>query len=212
MMLLPVALLVSDLTAMSQTPKPALPEPDVVVTAGEAVIKQAPDQAFVTLVSEARAKVPAEAQKSTATAMTNVQQKLKGAGIAGDAIRTVHFDLQPEFDFVQGKQVLRGYVSRNSIEVRIDAIERVGEIVDLAVQAGATSIGSLRFDVKKREAFAREALTMAVKDARARAEAAAAGAGRAIDRIVRIEDNSASEPPTPRPCRFNPGRSRSGRA
>ena len=81
----------------------------------------------------------------------------------------MHYDLQPEFDYVQGKQTLRGYVSRNSIEVRIDAIERVGEIVDLAVQSGATSVGSLRFDVKKRDAFAREALTMAVKDRRGRA-------------------------------------------
>ena len=205
MPLLPMALLLTTVTAMPQTPKPAIPESDVVVTAGEAVIKQAPDQAFVTLVSEARAKVPAEAQKVTAAAMSSVQQKLKGAGIPGDAIRTVHYDLQPEFDYAQGKQTLRGYVSRNNIEVRIDAIERVGEILDLAVSAGATSVGSLRFDVKKRDVLGREALTLAVKDARARAEAAAAGAGRAIDRIVKIEDQGAAEPPQPRPYMMRAG-------
>jgi uncharacterized protein YggE len=175
------------------------------VTSGEAVIKHAPDQAFVTLVSEARAKVPGDAQKQTAAAMTAVQQKLKSAGLPGDAIRTLHVDLQPEFDYANGRQTLRGYVSRNSIEVRVDAIDRVGEIIDSAVASGATSVGSLRFDIRKRDALGREALTRAVQDARARAEAAATGAGRTIERIVKIEDQGAAEPPPPRPYMMRAG-------
>ena len=57
---------------------------------------------------------------------------------------------------------LRGYVARNSIEVRVEPIERAGEVIDLAVQSGATSVSSLRFDVKDREALEREALAKAV--------------------------------------------------
>ena len=199
MPLMSTGLLLATLAAVIQTPKPAAPEPDVVVTAGEAVLKHAADQAFIVFVAEARAKAPAEAQKLTAAAMSAVQQKLKSVGLGADAIRTVHYDLQPEFDYANGRQTLRGYVSRNSIEVRIDAIERVGDVIDLAVQSGATSVSSLRFDVKNREAIARQALTRAVQDARARAEAAAAGAGRSLDRIVRIEDQGSAEPPPPRP-------------
>ena len=133
MPLMSTGLLLATLAAVIQTPKPAAPEPDVVVTAGEAVLKHAADQAFIVFVAEARAKAPAEAQKLTAAAMSAVQQKLKSVGLGADAIRTVHYDLQPEFDYANGRQTLRGYVSRNSIEVRIDAIERVGEVIDLAV-------------------------------------------------------------------------------
>ena len=43
----------------------------------------------------------------------------------------------------------------------------------------------------------REALRLAVVDARARADAAAAGAGRTVDRILRIDDTR--QPPSPRP-------------
>ena len=78
MPLSPMALLLTTVTAMPQTPKPAIPESDVVVTAGEAVIKQAPDQAFVTLgVGGAREGPSPKAQKVTAAAMSSVQQKLR---------------------------------------------------------------------------------------------------------------------------------------
>jgi len=177
---------------------PSEPARDVVVTSAEAVVKHAADQAFVTVTAENRAKSPGEAQKATAAAMSSVQQKLKASGLAPDAFRTLQYDLQPEFDYAGGKQTLRGYVARNSIEVRVEPIERAGEIVDLVVQSGATSVSSLRFDVKGREALEREALTKAVESAKARAEALAKGAGRAIDRIVKIEDQGLAEPP-PRP-------------
>jgi uncharacterized protein YggE len=180
-------------------PSAAVDLRDTVVTSGEAVIKRAADQAFIVLTAESRAKAPAEAQKATATAMSSVQKRLTGAGIGADAIRTLQYDLQPEFDYNSGKQTLRGYVARTSIEVRVEPIERAGEVIDLAVQSGATAVSSLRFDVKNRDAIEREALTKAVEMARARAEAAAKGAGRAIERILKIEDQGAAEAPPPRP-------------
>jgi uncharacterized protein len=169
------------------------------VTTAEAVIKRAADVGFATIVAEARAKSPAEAQKTAAAAMQSVLQKLKAAGFGGDAVRTLQYDLQPEFDYDKGRQTLRGYVARNSIEARVEPVDRVGEVIDLAVQAGATTVSGLRFDVKARETHEREVLTQSVKVARARADAAAAGAGRTVDRIIRIEDHGVSEPPGPRP-------------
>jgi uncharacterized protein YggE len=127
--------------------------------------------------------------------MTPVQDKLRAAGIPADAIRTVGYDLQQEWDFVNDRRVSRGYVARNSIEVRVDAIDRVGELLELAVGTGATSVGGLRFDLKDRDMLEREALRLAVADARARADAAAAGAGRSIDHVQRIEEHGSSGPP-----------------
>jgi len=95
--------------------------------------------------------------------------------------------------------VPREYVARNTIEVRIDDLARVGDVLDAAVQGGATSSGGVRFDLRDRSAAEREALRLAVADARARADAAAAGAGRTIDRIVKIEDTRDGPGPIPRP-------------
>jgi uncharacterized protein YggE len=162
------------------------------------VVKLAPDRGWVSIAAESRAKSPREAQRANADAMAAVLAKVKGAGLPPEAIRTSGYDLQPEFDYVNGKQTLRGYVARNTIEVRVDEIGRVGEILDLAVSSGATNVSGVRFDLKDRGAAEREALRQAVADARRRAEAAAAGASLRVDRVLRIEEQrSVVEPPRP---------------
>ena len=166
----------------------------VVVTQGEGVVRRAPDRAFVMVTTESRSRNPKDAQTENAERMAAVQQKLRDARLPKDAIRTLGYHLDFEYDFVNGKRVPRGYVARNTIEVRVDELDRVGEVVDLAVGAGATSIGDVRFDLKDRAAVERDALRAAVADALARAEAAAAGAGRTIDRIWRIEEQGARVP------------------
>jgi uncharacterized protein YggE len=130
--------------------------------------------------------------------MSAVQQKLRDLGLAPDAIQTVTVDLQAEFDYTNGRRTLRGYVARNAIEVRLDTVDRVGEVLDAAVGAGATSVGDVRFDLKNRDEVEREALRQASADARARAEAIAAGAGRTLDQVIRLEEQRMTMPP-PRP-------------
>jgi uncharacterized protein len=183
-----IAFVLTAPAALAQPPD-ASKDPDLVVTNGEAVVRQAPDRAFVTIAVEARAKSPRDAQRQNADAMTAVQQRLATARIPKDAIRTLGYDLEQEFDFIQGRRIPREYVARNSIEVRVDEIARVGELLDVAVQGGATSIGGVRFDLQDRAKVEVEALRLAVVDARGRAEAMAAGAGRRIARIIKIEES-----------------------
>jgi len=177
----------------AQEPQAASPTPSI-VTRGEAVIRRAPDRAFVVAAVEARAKTPREAQQLNATTMTAVQQRIAAAGIGRDAVRTLGYSIQQEFDFANGRRTPRGYLARNSIEVRLDDVDRAGEIADLVVQAGATNVAQIRFELKDRAGAEREALRLAVVDARARAEAVAAGAGRSLDRVLRIEDSPRSAP------------------
>ena len=172
---------------------------DLVVTSGEALVRRAPDRAFVTVTVETRAKSPRDAQRQNAEAMTAVQQRLDQARVPKDAMRTLGYDLQQEFDFPQGRRVPREFVARNAVEVRVDDIARVGELLDVAVQGGATSIGGVRFDIQDRAKVEKEALRLAVVDARARAEAAASGVGRSLERIIKIEDSRDPGIGIPRP-------------
>lgn len=173
-------------------------EGPVIVTTGEGVVKAAPDRVWVTIAAESRAKSPREAQRANADAMKAVLDKLKALGLPADAIRTSGYDLQPQFDYVNGRQSLREYVARNTIEVRVDDVTRAGEVLDAAVGSGATSVSGVRFDLKDRSAAEREALKKAVADARGRADAAAAGANLRVDRVVKIEEQRVIVP-EPRP-------------
>jgi uncharacterized protein YggE len=194
-----VALLWIALLGVAAAQEPATPQTPVIVTVGEATVRRAPDRAFVTVSVETRAKSPREAQRLNADAMTAVQQRLTQARIAKESIRTTGYDLQQEFDFVQGKRVPREFAARNGVEVRVDDIGRTGEVVDAVVQSGATSVSGIRFDLQDRDTAEREALRLAVADARARADAAATGAGRTVDRVLRIEDSRDMSIAPPRP-------------
>src|SRR5688572_32712916 len=85
--------------AASAQQAPALPaDPPSVSATGEGVIKAVPDRAWISIAAESRASNPREAQKRNTEAMTPVLEKLKAAGVAGDAIRTVGYELQQEWD------------------------------------------------------------------------------------------------------------------
>jgi uncharacterized protein YggE len=198
--ILPVVLLVSATSsalAQAPSPPPVTPIQPTVVTQGQAIVTARPDRAFVTIAAESRSRNSAEAQKLNAAAMTTVLQQIEKAGVPKDAVRTTGYELHPEFDYQNGRQTFRSYLARNTVEVRLDDIDRVGVVIDAAVTGGATTIAGIRFDVRNRPALERDALRQAVADARARAEAAAAGAGATIDRIVRIEESGAPEMPRP---------------
>jgi uncharacterized protein len=190
-----LVLLLAASPAIAQ-PKESPPAP-VVVTSGEGIVRAVPDRAFVDITAESRGSNPREAQRRNTELMKPVQDKLRAAGIPADAIRTTGYDLQQEWDFVNNRRISRGYVARNTIEVRVDALDTLGGILELAVAAGATSVGDIRFDVKERAKLERDALRLAVADARARADAAAAGAGGSIARVLRIEEHGVIAPPQP---------------
>jgi len=190
-------LLLLSATSSAAAQQPPTPAEPVVVTSGQGVVLAVPDRAWITISAESRAPSPKEAQRLNAEAMRPVQDKLRAAGVPAEAIRTTAYDVQYEWDFVNNKRVGRGYVARNTIEVRVDSIDRVGDLLEIAAGSGATALGGIRFDIKDQAKLEREALRLAVLDARAKADAAAAGAGRSIDRILRVEEQGVDVPPMP---------------
>jgi uncharacterized protein YggE len=194
-LLLLVVLLPS--TADAQQPPVTSDSVATVTASGEGLVQAVPDRAWITITAESRASNPREAQRRNTEAMTPVLDKLKAAGIPAEAIRTVAYDLQQEWDYVNERRISRGYLARNSVEVRVDSVDRVGELLEIAVGSGATSVGGIRFDLKDQAKLEREALRLAVADARARAEAMAGGAGRAVERILRVDEQGVTAPPMP---------------
>jgi uncharacterized protein YggE len=180
--------------AAAQAPTPTHP---VIVAQGASILKVAPDQAWITVAVETRdAKAP-EARRLAAVSMTSVVAALKTAGVPAEAIKTTGFSLNPDYEYVSGRQRMRGFIVSNRVQVRIDDITKVAEVLDavgalsLAPSSNLT-IANLRFDLKDRSQIERDALKLAVEDALASAKAMAAGAGVAIGRISRIDSMGGS--------------------
>ena len=163
---------------------------DVIVTSGEAVVRRAPDRAFVTVTVETRAKNPRDAQRQNAEAMTAVQQRLThGAHPEG---RDPHARLRPPAGVrlrATARRVPREFVARNAHRgPRRRHRPRRRDRSTWSCRRARRRSAACGSTCGIATAVEREALRLAVADARGRAEAAAAGAGRAVDRVIKIED------------------------
>jgi uncharacterized protein len=177
---------------LAQTPTPA---PNVVVASGEHRIKVAPDQAWAIVALQTRDSKAPEARRLGAAAMTTVTAALRNSGLEAAAIQTIGFSLQPEYEYVDGRQRMKGFLVSNQVQVRIDDVSKVAEVLDavgsLSLPASSrVTIAGLRFDLKNRASVERDALKGAVEDAMARAKSMAAGAGLGLGRTLRIEEST----------------------
>lgn len=177
--------------AVAQTTAPAVP---VVVASGEHRLKVAPDQAWVMVSVETREPKAPEARRLGAVAMTTVMAALRKTGLGADAVQTIGFSLQPEYEYVNQRQRMKGFILSNQVQVRIDDVSKVADVLDSVgalppPTSSNVTIGGLRFDLKNRAGVERDALKGAVEDAMARAKAMAAGAGMSVGRTVRIEES-----------------------
>lgn len=169
---------------------------------GEGKVSYVPDIALLTLGVEARAKTVAEAQGQAREAMNQVIAALKDKGVAERDIRTTSFSIQPQWEWVewQKRQVLTGYIVSNQVAVKIRQVDRAGETIDAAAQAGGdlARIGGISFTIDNPAPLYAQAREKAVKDAVAKAQQIAGAAEVKLGRPIYISESTVSIPvPTP---------------
>jgi len=166
-------------------------------TEGRASVKVAPDVAWLTVTAESRALRTADAQRDNAATVDALKASLKRAGFGDDVVKTRSYSVEPQMQYTDGKSKVIGYIARHSLEVRIDDVTKIGTAIDAAGGSGATSIGDVRYDVKDRASIETKLLGDAVRDGMRRAEAMAAGAGKEVMTIWRIDEQRFSAAPQP---------------
>ena len=135
------------------------------------------------------------ARDDAATAMTKVVAAIKAAGVADKDIQTSMLSLQPVYDYsTNGQGKLTGFQVINVVAVTVRDISKVGDLIDAAVTAGATSVDGVTFRVDNETAAEAQARTAAVADARAKADALATAAGVSIQGVSQIAENTATVP------------------
>jgi uncharacterized protein len=180
------------LTARADDAKLA-PEARIIVI-GEGSISAAPDYARISGGVTTRAKTAKEASEANAKAMASVMAVLQSVGVEQKDIQTSRFSIQPVYTSPGPnlEQRLTGFAVSNQVSVTIRQIDKVGEILDRLVAAGATDAGNVEFlhlDSSKTLDRAREA---AMVDARRKAELYAHAAGLALGRVAWVTEDSSS--------------------
>jgi len=120
---------------------------------------------------------------------------LKQAGVAENAIRSESQYLDRDWT-----TKLRKYTLHQDWTVKV-APERAAELLDVAINAGATSSGQIEWTVKDEKALEAQALDKAAARARANAEVLAKGMGVRLGTLIYVS-NQMSVPSFPRPMQM----------
>jgi uncharacterized protein YggE len=132
---------------------------------GTGTVTTSPDiaSAFLGVVTEN--KQLSAAQKENSLVMDRVIASIIKLGIDEKDIKTENYSITPEYDFVEGKQVFRGYRVNNNIRITIRDISQVGKVIDTAVANGANAVFNVNFSLLNRAEIYKRALDLAIKDA-----------------------------------------------
>jgi hypothetical protein len=171
-----------------------------IVVPGSGRVSVVPDVADLRLgVAVARPKVDA-ARSEAASVMDSILSAVDGAGVYRRDVRTTLLSIQPRYDYRDGRPpTLTGYELANVVEITIRDLARLGDVVDAALAAGATSMDGLMFRLADPASAEREARRLAMADARSRAEVLAAESGLQIDGVSDIVEGGSARPPMPFP-------------
>ncbi len=150
-----------------------------------------PDEARLSLGVQSQGASAAEAARANREKMDRVTATLERLGVKGDDLQTRNLTLQ-RIDYGPERGRFR---ADNVVEVRMRDMNRVGEAVASATDAGANLLGGPNLRVSDPEAATRSAYAEAYRAARARAEAYAGAAELAISRVVAIHDGGAAGSP-----------------
>lgn len=120
-----------------------------------------------------------------------VMDALKEFGISPEDIQTSDFSIREQADREPGveakEETKKTYQVSNLIRVTLRDIDQLGALLDETVKAGANRIQGIQFDAEKKEEANKEALKLAMKDARVRAETIAETADVQLGEVYRVE-------------------------
>lgn len=140
---------------------------------GAGVVNAKPDKAEVLIGVITQNQQVNIAQKENTAVTQQVIDGMKNMGILPKDIQTQNYNIRAVYDYVEGKQIFRGYEVSNNVKVSIRDIDAVGQIIDAAVKNGANTVSGINFIVSDSSKYYNEALKLAIEDAENKAKAIA---------------------------------------
>lgn len=166
---------------------------------GNGNISVAPDTVQIQLEVITENKLLNHAQNENAYEMNQVIDSLLKLGIGIENIQTVSYNIIPQYNYVEGEQVFRGYEVTNAITVKITDIDQVGNVIDVAVQNGANRVSNIQFTVANENLYYQKALRLALRNALAKAQTIAETMQLQLDPTpIKIIEEGRGEPVAPR--------------
>jgi hypothetical protein len=166
-----------------------------ITVVGQGKASGTPDVAHITVGVETTGASAQEAVDANRQNMTALLAKIKEMGIADKDIQTSNFSIYTEQQPVpmpaEGQVVGQAaplYHVSNQVNLTVRDIDKLGEVLDEAVSAGANSVYGVYFEVEDTSTLEASARENAIADAKARATSLAQLSGVSVGEVLMISE------------------------
>jgi uncharacterized protein YggE len=163
-----------------------------ITVVGTASVSSVPDQAELSFGVQSEGESARAALAANAAEMRKVIAALKAAGVAD--VKTQSVSLSPRYN---ERSEAQGFVALNTVSATIKQLARAGAVIDAAVAAGANQVYGPSLSSGDQTARYREALKLAVANARANAQVLAAAANVSLGRVTAVVEGGGAPQPVP---------------
>lgn len=143
---------------------------NIIKVNGEGMVTAVPNQVTATIGVITEGKDLTVAQKENTETISRIISVLSTFNIPQKNVQTFDYQVNTEYDYVEGKQIFRGYRVSNLLKVTLDEVNQLGAIINRVIEAGANYVSNVQFSVSDSTAYYLQALQNALRNAHEKAE------------------------------------------
>ena len=169
----------------------AAAEPNTIAVSGMAEQEGAPDMAYIDVGINVRADDAETARTQEAQITSQIRRALLGLAITDNDLQNTSYYLYQEYKVDRnGVRTADKYVLDSSIKVTVKDLDKLSQVIDNVVEAGATNISNITYALSTQNIIQRQLLATAVENARDKAAVVANAGSRTLGNMLSADINS----------------------
>lgn len=169
----------------------AAAEPNTIAVSGMAEQEAAPDMAYIDVGINVRADDAETARTQEAQIASQIRRALLGLAITDNDLQNTSYYLYQEYKVDRnGVRTADKYVLDSSIKVTVKDLDKLSQVIDNVVEAGATNISNITYALSTQNIIQRQLLATAVENARDKAAVVANAGSRTLGNMLSADINS----------------------
>jgi len=181
---------------------------NTISVSGEAEVLAKPDIAVINFTIQERGKEVKDVEREVTEKVSVITNGLENIGIDEKDIKTTSFSVTPEYEYVKllgntpqvsveglayippqrENRVQTGFIVSQNITVKVRDIDDTGSVLSLINEQNAQHVNGPNFTIDDEDALQEEARSMAIKDARQKAEQIAKDLGTRLGKVVSFNE------------------------
>jgi len=167
---------------------------DTIAISAEGKVTARPDIASISAGVLTEKKTVAEAQKENTAKMNAIIAKIKSLGVADEDIKTTNYSIYPQYDWIDNRQVERGFQVSQNVEVKVRDLAKIPDVLTAAGELGANQVGGVTFTIDDPEELRQQARLKGLEAAKTKAQALADAAGVKLGKVVGFSEGAGYTP------------------